>query len=612
MKTLSRFFKAASLTGALLGSNLEAEAKDVQETGNTENITYGIRKAIHRDFPNFRIQAEAGIFFPQNTEANSQNVTNLTLNIDSKPSQNGYQFYLHGNANLIISSDTNPKLDEFDMYNILRFGVNIKDFEIFEDCFLKYLSLDFQAVYLDQTNFDSNAEHSFNLATGLRYNYKDYFGLSFNYTNLSGFQALVFNPQEIPENLNQDIFQSNLTINTTHFNETIPFVLKVEHLFQTPVIGEERINSWMFSLLFQTPKTDYDANITIHNPILGNSYSLRIINKQKDTLQPKQPIPEKCPTLQELRAIPQDLSQLLEFNDQNIQKLLSCQSLVEFTINLDQIQMLKKAVGTYQNYTVKLLESSHTQIPTGRDLYELIKQIPRLRDIYFKHKIDSLAKFLIASDQSLSQLQGIQSFQLSDLERRFMKNLSASAVHFFDPSKSAYLKGDKFKFGPLEDQEVDTNQIAILSQKLYQLSYRSTQNPENLTKVVEFLSHLPKEIDLEVPYEHLSFKKGINSSYNHIISECMRLFSPILEQKIPIFIGHHNSIRIQGYDKPIINGENLAEISSFGNLKLNRLDQFTSNIQISEDQSQIIINLTMQLDAVANPPTYQVIYNKTK
>ena len=617
MKNFKRLIQTAGLIGALSANNLNANAEDQKQESNTQNITYGVRNAIQRQFKSFQLTGEFGAYFPQNSDASSQSIFNLDIAIKSNP-VNDNHYYITSDLNLVLNSTNNPQLDEFDMFNQIKIGGNFRNFQILSKCgkWTSGFSLDFHLNYLDQINFDSDPEKSLNFGGGLRYQLDEIFEFRFNYTNTSAYQALTEETKS-SQNLNRDIFELGLILNTTNFYAQFPFVFKADYLTMSPLIGQERIHATMFSILFQTPSQDYDGRLTFEHPIYGTSYSLRRIDKEKvsdpsQEIKDSQSIEDKCPSALELATISQDLTSNPVIDIDKIQTLLKCQSLVNFKVNLDQVGPLKQAIGQFQNFSLEVLipQTTGESSLQGSSLYEAIKQIPTARNLNLDAKIDTFARFLISTDQSIKHLHGIPSLRLSKDEQRFMSELSAQAEHFFNPRKGAHVQGQKFIYGENLDQKINTNQIAIFDSKLLSYSYMGDHNAERLNRVIQFLDFVSPDISLNVPFENSEYQESLNIANNYQISEVVRLFTPILEKKLPIVIGHHNSIKIQGFKDPIIEGINISEISSHGKLKLNRLDQFTSKVEFSEDLNQIIITLTMQLDTYANPPVYTITFNK--
>ena len=617
MKTFKNLIQTVGLIGAIGAYNLEAKAENTKQEPNTQNITYGVRNAIQRQFKNFQLTGEFGAYFPQNSEASSQSIFNLDISIKSNPINENH-FYITSDLNLILNNSNNPQLDEFDMFNQIKAGANFKNFTILSNLghWTKGLSVDLNLTYLDQINFDSDAEKSLNIGGGLRYQLDKIFEFRFNYTNTSFYQEALLSDSEDSEILNRAIFELGLTINTTNFYAQFPFVFKANYLSMSPMIGQERIHATMFSVLFQTPKQDYDGRLTFKHPIYGTSYSLRRTDKETvldPSQESKDPDDEdKCKSILELATISQDLTLNPTIDIQKVQTLLKCQTLVNFKVNLNQVKSLKKAIGQFQNFNLEVIipKKIGKNLLQGRKLYEEIKQIPPVRNLDLNEKIDTFAKFLILSDESIKHLHRIPSFRLTKDEQRFISELEPQADHFFDPSKGAYIRGQEFIYGENLDQKIKTNQIAIFDSKLLSYSYMGDHNAERLNRVIQLLDFVSPNINLNVPFKNSNYQESLNIANNYQISEAVRLFTPILEKKLPIIIGHHNSIKIKGYKDPIIQGVNIQEISSHGKLKLNRLDQFSSEIKISDDLSKIIITLTMQLDTYASPPKYTITYEK--
>ena len=249
-------------------------------------------------------------------------------------------------------------------------------------------------------------------------------------------------------------------------------------------------------------------------------------------------------------------------------------------------------------------------MPSGHNLYSLIKEIPRTSTLNWQNAVDSFAKLLVLTDQSLPHLHGNPSFQLSNLEKRFLSELSSQAQHYFDTTKSTYLSKNNLIYGPSPDQKVETSKVAIQASNIFKFNFLGTSKDHILDRTLEFVGRVSDGIDLDVTYQNTELSHQINSRNNYEINEIIRIFEPILTSGIKIKLNHHNSIEIIGFGKPTIKGVNIDKISSKGMLKLPLLMDYKSHIEIKQDQ--ILIHLEMNTDATLNPPSYTVTFNRLK
>lgn len=591
---------SALLTGSNTNNQAHAEQTTPLSQTNAMDISYGIRHEIQRQYGEFGVQAKLGLFLPQNTGSVSENISNLDFFIDIN-SFESVPMYLTGSLNLIFSDAGQLRRDEFDFNNEIRLGFTISP--ISNDIF----ALSGEAAYWDQTNFDpelSNQEHSGAIGVRATLDPQSWLHLEASY------QQYFLNNLDLPEDQHLRSFRAGLQLNATEFNFKFPFGLVLDYINTTSEITAEPNNSFMVSLVVLTPNVDYKTDISYHHPVLGTSYAFTRTDKQKvENPDEKREPQDECLSLEQSILSVVDLTLTGKIDSKTIQRQLKCNKSITYKLGLDQVKEFKQAVGQWTNFALNIGKSLSEGKQTGQALYQSLKEIPTTGQIKLDTMLDSLAKFLVLTDQSLSHLHSMDAVRLSDLEKRFSSGITAAAKHYFDPSKGTHLIGEFLKYGQEASELIHTSQIAIQNSGIYQFTDQAAHSHHHLIKTLEFVAQVSKDIGLNIPFQQPGIDQQTNSLHNYKVTEMIRQFETILQQGIKLNLHHHNSVEIVGYDDPIIEGINIQNISSHGKMHLTKLSDYNSSIEILEDQ--IIIVFTMVTDATNTPPTYKLTFNKT-
>lgn len=614
-KKIQSLLQNLTLSAGLLASQSpESISAQTPESDTTAgDISYGIRQAIQRKYKHFDITAQGGIFFPQNKGSVTQNISNLEFhaNIPRLIEIGRYTFPIsvHGNFNLLFAENNQRGIDDFDMQNEVKlaFAVPRTNPNI-------HRPFDFhlEALYFDQINFDNTTtqpEQAFTVAARISYDSGNIFQANLEYFDF--FLNRIGDNEQI---IDSNTFRGSFQINATQLNIEIPFGIRFEFTNSRPQLESERVWGFMTNVILLTSETDYEVDFSVDHPVLGTSYSYKSTDKKEkpesnpDTAD--KPETFQCPDPTEIFGNPFDLTNG-NILAQKIQEQLKCNPLVNYTLNLDQVEQFKQAAGSLHNFTLNILRSKQDIIKQGRELYSMLKQIPRSGGITLKPQgvIDSLAKFLVLTDQAVSHLHGVSSLQLSDLEKRFMSGLTRRAQHYFDTSKTTHLLEQALVYGSQPHESIPVNQVAILGSNIFRYKALGATEDHILDRTLQFVGQVSDGINLDVPFQNIGLSHQMNARNNFDINEMIRLFEPILLSGVPIKLNHHNSIEIEGFGKPIIEGINISNISSNGMLKLTRLSEYKSQVEITDNQ--IILHFEMITDATQNPPKYTVTFTKS-
>jgi len=608
---VSNFLKSLALYTSILSTQLPESTHANRPTDTTaKDVTYGIRAAIDRQYKFFDIEAQAGIFFPQNNDALTQNITNLEFRLNV-PTFFSIPMYVNGDINILLADASNTNQDEFDMRNELRVGLTAPKSSLLDCEFFRDLDFHAEAVYFDQLSFTPNTEnleHSGSIAARVSYNNSNLIQADVRFLDFFFNRAFnAYNETNTPLAQTQTWIAS-LQINAAETNIRMPFAIKFEYINTLPELRSQREWGIMTNFILHTTGADYEVDFSLDHPVLGTSYSYKRTDKAVEEV-PSDDTIITDPCANTIKT----LGSLLDLTNGNIdasqiQEQLSCNPLVHYALNLEQVNEFKQAAGQLTNFTLDILQPSSQTTQTGQSLYSLLREIPRSSQLNWQSTVDSLAKFLVLTDQSLPHLHGSPSMQLSNLERRFMSRLSRQAQHYFDTTKGTFLSEDTLVYGPNPEQQIQTSLVAIQDSNIFKYSFMGTSGEHLLDRTLEFISPVSDGINLDVPYQNTELSHQINTRNNFDINEMVRLFSPILTSGIKIKLNHHNSIEIDGFGEPVIEGINISNISANRMLKLPRLSDYKSRIEINEDQ--IIIHLQMNTDATLNPPSYTVTFNR--